>query len=202
MNNLNKTNKSVQKLIKRASSLEASIERIKKVLHKTFRFYDVRLANLTSALQCCKEFREWLNHLVIIEPPFEGVQALYFGLFKSEEGLHLYVIGSMLWDADDPDWACRSDWHPEGRVLTPSIFPEISKVFSEYNLAGYYMALAFTALMIREFTRESVISLLDDKRRTLHIAFGFDDGELFSMGTLHEDGLKPAAAAGKQKRTR
>jgi hypothetical protein len=189
MNELKKISKYVKRLIKRKPGIEDGIMRIKKNLHKTFHFYDVRLVNLASVLDGCREFRDWLNNLIISEPPSDDIVAVYFGLFRSEEGLQMYAAGSKIWSPKDPDWACRSDWRPEGRVLMPGLFKEITKVYSEFNLAGYYRAVAYMVLMILDFSRESMISLLDDKRKAMHVACGFDDGELFNVGVLHDGGL-------------
>jgi hypothetical protein len=83
-------------------------------------------------------------------------------------------------------------------VLAPAVFREITKIFSEFNMAGYYIATAYTVLMVLDFTRESVISLLDDKRKTMRIACGFDDGELFDIGVLQEKGLVSVKEAYRQ----
>jgi hypothetical protein len=141
---------------------------------------------MNSVREGCREFTDWLGKLVISQPPPEGVIAIYFGIFKTDDGLQLYASGSKLWNEEDPDWACRSDWRPEGRVLMPRVFEEITKVFSDYNLAGYYITVTYLILMILDFARHSMISLLDRERRALYVACGFDDGELFNVGVLVE----------------
>lgn len=186
---LNNISKYVKQLIRRRPDVEDGILRIKKTLHQSFRFYDVRLVNREGILNGCREFREWLNQLIISQPPPDDIVAVYFGLFSTEEGLQIYAAGSKIWRENDPDWACRSDWRPEGRVLMPELFREIAKVYSEFNFAGYYISLAYTVLMILDFARESMISLLDDKRKSMYVACGFDDGELFNLGVLLERGV-------------
>ena len=189
MNDLQRISRFVKSLIRRKPGVEEGVRMIKKNLHKSFRFYDVRLVNLEVVLEGCRDFTDWLSRLAVSQPLPEGVAAVYFGLFRSEEGLQLYATGSKLWSANDPDWACRSDWRPEGGVMTPKVFREITKVYSEFNLAGYYIAVAYTVLMMLEFSRKTMVSLLDDKRRALHVACGFDDGELFNVGVMLERGI-------------
>jgi hypothetical protein len=184
-----KINKYIKELVRRRPDIGNGLMGIKKRLHKGFRFYDVRLLNTKVLKRSCDEFREWLESLIISNPPPEGVVALYFGLFTTDDSLQMYATGSKLWSASDPDWACRNDWRPEGRVLVPAVFDEITKVYSEYNMAGNYIALAYTVMMILDFARVSMISPLDSTRKSMHMACGFDDGDLFDVCVLHEGGL-------------
>jgi hypothetical protein len=199
MKQLRIISKHIRHLIKRKPGVEDGIRRIIKTLHGSFRFYDVRLVNRQQILKGCLEFRDWLNQIIISQPPPEDLAAVYFGLFSTEEGLHIYASGSKIWREDDPDWACRSDWRPEGRVLMPELFREITKVYSEYNDAGCYISLAYTVLMILDFARESMVSLLDDKRRSMYIACGFDDGELFNLGVILEGGVISIGEAARRR---
>lgn len=189
MKDLAKINKYIRELIHKRPDVETGLQGIKRRLNKGFRFYDVRLVNTRVLQHACDEFLEWLESLIISNPPPEGVVAMYFGLFATEDSLQMYATGSKLWSPYDPDWACRNDWRPEGRVLVPDVFKEITKMYSEYNMAGYYIALAYTVMMMLHFARVSMISPLDSTRKSMHMACGFDDGDLFDVCVLHEGGL-------------
>lgn len=48
-------------------------------------------------------------------PP--GIVAFNFGLFESEDGYCIYLIGSNAYDEDDDDWACEVDYEPKYKYL-------------------------------------------------------------------------------------
>jgi hypothetical protein len=198
MNDIVKASKYIKSIIRKKPGIEEGVRWIKKRLHNPFRFYDARLVNIKAVAGGCAEFMEWLNELVISQPIPDDVVAVYFGLFRSEDGLRLYATGSKLWNERDPDWACRSDWRPEGGVLAPEVFREITKVYSDYNLAGYFITVSYTLLMILEFARKSMLTLVDDKRRAVYIACGFDDGELYNVGVMLEGGIVSLGEAARR----
>ena len=53
-----------------------------------------------------KQIEDWLLELSHNEVIPENIVALNFGIFESENGYCVYLIGSESYDADDDDWAC------------------------------------------------------------------------------------------------
>ena len=58
------------------------------------------------------DFVNWLNRVSQSSPPPNNVVAYNFGIFESESGYILYLIGSREYDPDDDDWACSEDYVP------------------------------------------------------------------------------------------
>ena len=53
-----------------------------------------------------KQIEDWLLELSHNEVIPENIVALNFGIFESENGYCVYLIGSESYDVDDDDWAC------------------------------------------------------------------------------------------------
>jgi hypothetical protein len=191
MKDLKAANKCIKRLIKSQAGLEDGIAFIIDDLRRVFHFSDVARFNRTTISNAYKQFEEWLNNLIVSETMPLGIVALYFGLRKNDEDLQLYVSGSRQWDLKNQSWADRKDWFPEGRCAELPIYTDVSKILSSHSFVGYYLAIALLAIMIREYTQSSVISLLDDERQALCIACGFEGGSLHAIGDLYDDGLEP-----------
>jgi prepilin-type processing-associated H-X9-DG protein len=117
-------------------------------------------------------------------------------LYDTSSGIVLHVSGAEAWDRKNPDWACRNDWPPVEADIRPAIYADISLMLSQHNYTGYYLAVALLVVMIKEYAASGVISLLDDERQSLCIACGFDDGELYNIGELFDDGMQPLDGPG------
>lgn len=190
MNELKKANKHIAKFIDSGLGVEDGISRVKSDLNNAFHFSDSDKFTRQAIRECYRDFEDWLNALIISDPPPNGIAAFYFGLYESSGTIGLYITGARRWSLNDPDWACDNFYQPEHDHIELVLFREISKVYSEFNHAGLYLAIAMVTMLIREYTRTSIISLLDDKRRVLYIACGFDDGDLYNVGRLSEGGLQ------------
>lgn len=190
MNELKTANKYIKRFIESGLGLEDGMSRIKSDMKKAFHFSDMDRFSRQAFRDCYKEFENWLNTLMISEPPPDGIAAMYFGMFESSGTFGVYVSGSRRWSLKDPDWACDTFYLPKSRPIEMPLFTDISSVFSEFNHAGLYLAITVLSVLIRQYTKSSIISLLDDKRRTLYVACGFDDGDLYNVGKLTDDGLQ------------
>lgn len=196
MNEIRTAGKRIRSLIRGVSGLDDGMAAITEDMRRIYRFSDVGKFNRASISECYRVFEEWLNGLVVSRPMPQGITALYFGLCDTDEGIVLHVSGSCVWDEKDPDWACRSDWLPEEGSIRPAIYRDISMVLSRHSYLGYYLALAVLVVMIKQYVATSMISLLDRERQSLCIACGFDNGELYNVGELFDDGLMPPYESG------
>lgn len=64
-----------------------------------------------------KQIEDWLLELSHNEVIPENIVALNFGIFESENGYCVYLIGSESYDVDDDDWACDVDYEPVDKYL-------------------------------------------------------------------------------------
>lgn len=64
-----------------------------------------------------KQIEDWLLELSSDEVIPENIVALNFGVFESENGYCIYLIGSKNYDASDDDWACDVDYEPVDKYL-------------------------------------------------------------------------------------
>jgi hypothetical protein len=196
MNELASVNRLLSRIVKARPGLEDGFSMILEDLRRSFRFSDVGKFNHAKILECYQTFEDWLNGIIVSQPLYGDITAVYFGMFDTDKGIGLYVIGSKMWKRDNPDWASRHDWFMDDKILWLPVYKDISMALSKHNFAGYYLAVALLTVMIQEYASSSVISLLDVKRRSLHIACGFDDGELYDIGELFEEGI--AAPGGRR----
>jgi hypothetical protein len=170
--------------------VEDGISRIRADLYRVFRFSDEKRFSRQSLRDCYAEFESWLNKLMITEPPPDGVAALFFGLYEEDGKIGISLSGSRRWSLEDPAWACDTWYLPQGGQIEPDVYRDICSAFSEFNQTGLYLSITLLAAMIREYTRKSVISLLDINRSVLYIACGYVDGDLYNVGKLTEAGLQ------------
>lgn len=196
MNELRTANHCIKRLIRNVNGLEDGVQAILSDLRRVYRFSDVAKINAGRIGECYAVFEEWLNTLVVSRPMPPGIVGLYFGLYDTRDGIVLYVSGSSRWHPKDPDWACRNDWFPGDGSISTDIYRDISMMFSQLSYTGYYLAVAILVVMIKEYVSNSVISLLDDERQSLCIACGFDDGMLYNVGELFDDGMAPLDSPG------
>ena len=68
-----------------------------------------------------KQIEDWLLELSHNEVIPENIVALNFGIFESENGYCVYLIGSESYDVDDDDWACDVDYEPVDKYLNEVI---------------------------------------------------------------------------------
>lgn len=196
MNELARTNRIIARFIRARPGLEEGFSLIQQDMRRYFSFSDVGKFNHEKAWESYRAFEDWLNRAIVSQTLYDDIAAVYFGMFDTDQGIGLYVIGSKAWNRDNPDWASRHDWFIDDNILWLPVYKDISMALSKHSFAAYYLAVALLAAMIQEYASSSVISLLDDKRRLLHVACGFDDGELYDVGALVEEGLMPPAGRG------
>ena len=118
---------------------------------------------------------EVINWLRTIEKhdgiPPEDVIAFNFGLFESDQGYMMYLVGGFEYSEEDDDWACIELPKREYRYLR---FPE--QVQSE----SWEEILDLSAMTLKELEKEGTLNktlLMNAKA----ITTGFDDGKLVKI---------------------
>lgn len=64
-----------------------------------------------------KLIEKWILQLCHKESSTNDIVALNFGIFETERGYSLYLIGSKQYDEHDDDWACYVDYEPTSKYL-------------------------------------------------------------------------------------
>jgi len=59
----------------------------------------------------------WIQRISEQEVIPSNIIAFNLGLFKSEEGYCIYMIGSQQYDETDDDWACDDDYEPKEKYF-------------------------------------------------------------------------------------
>jgi hypothetical protein len=116
-----------------------------------------------------QKFNDWLDGIVMTEKPDKDIIAYWFGIFESTSGYETYLIGSKIFDDNDPDWACNVDFVPKNKYLTLTqsgtdwqiILDEVKKYVTDYLQTSIFKN-----------------SFLD---KSIAIACGFDDGDLYRL---------------------
>ena len=112
-----------------------------------------------------KQIEDWLLELSHNEVIPENIVALNFGIFESENGYCVYLIGSESYDVDDDDWACDVDYEPVDKYLNiEGVDVDPDKFLNEV-----------ITILLDIISLEKVSAWL---LRTKYITVGFDDGVL------------------------
>lgn len=112
---------------------------------------------------------EWLFRICETEKPDKSVIAFNFGLFETENGYTIYLIGSKEYDKDNPDWATNSDFEPSLKYypLPPS----------EYRNLKFEEVLDKIKSKLKDFTKtEKFKNSFFAKAKAITV--GFDEGDL------------------------
>lgn len=64
-----------------------------------------------------KKIEDWIKQICYEPFTKENIVALYFGLFETEDGYCLYLVGSSDYDENDDDWACAIEYEPFNKYL-------------------------------------------------------------------------------------
>lgn len=125
-------------------------------------------------------FEKWLLVLLKSEPMPKNINGLDFGLFDGENGrILLYATGSESWDESDSDWACDNDYFPNGRYAAIQLLGQMKKLARD-GMTAYAGALVLVVCFIHTFVQGYKEKLLD-KTKVLHIATGFNVGDLYNV---------------------
>ena len=111
-----------------------------------------------------KQIEDWLLELSHNEVIPENIVALNFGIFESENGYCVYLIGSESYDVDDDDWACDE-------VFTTRDQPFVIECESDWELVETF----FISLVNEYLSSGKYAGKLKEYQA---IGIGFVDGDL------------------------
>ena len=126
-----------------------------------------KLSPLYFGVSVESQIAAWLN--LIDKPAPSDIMALNIGIFETESGYSLYMIGTNSYDANNDDWACNEQFAPDEKYL------EISKSdLKDMDEASFQNVVKNVLEM---YTKDKILnpsSLFYNKVITL----GFDEGNL------------------------
>lgn len=64
-----------------------------------------------------EQLTDWMIRLAEFETPPDDIIAFNFGLFETESGYSIYLIGSKTFASDNDDWATEVDYEPADKYL-------------------------------------------------------------------------------------
>ena len=74
---------------------------------------------MMDSIKLYKEVDVWLRKICLIDYPDKEIAAYYLGLFESNDGVvTAYLVGSMVFDEEDPGWASNEDFIPPNTLKT------------------------------------------------------------------------------------
>jgi len=116
--------------------------------------------------------QEWLFKLCDTEKPDKSIIAYNFGLFETEDGYTIYLIGSKEYDKDDQDWATNNDFEPSIKY-----YPLPT---NEYKDLKWEKVLDKIKSQLKDFTKtDRFKNSFFAKAKA--ITTGFDDGDLVKV---------------------
>ena len=118
------------------------------------------------------EILDWLNNIENIDgmPPVDII-AFNLGLFQSDQGYMMYIVGAFEYTEDDDDWACIEPPKKSNRYL---------KLTQELQSLSWESILDFIKNALYELESERSFDNTILKHATA-ITTGFDDGELIKI---------------------
>ena len=119
-----------------------------------------------------KEFIDWLNNIEKLDgkPPIEVI-AYNFGLFESDKGFMMYIVGAFEYSEEDDDWACIEPPAKPHRYL---------RLPDALQTKPWDLILDYCENLLKDLEKEGSLN-----KTFLHnakaITTGFDDGELVKI---------------------
>jgi hypothetical protein len=118
-------------------------------------------------------FQSWITDIIENERPSESLIAYNFGIFESDKGYIMYLVGSNTYDKNDDGWTAGfGDYTPKDRYLK---LP--GDEFKNLDSEGVQEKIEKT---IKEFLKTEAFknSFLNKAKA---ITTGFDDGDLVRL---------------------
>lgn len=189
MADIYKVDECVMELISELPTIQNGIQIIGEDIRQINPNFDVEEIKKLKVEEGYQQFEGWLNELLQKEKLPPNIIAINFGLFETDENIQLYISGSTEWEQDDSDWACNNDYFPEGRYANINLFKDLYKILSNDFEVGLYLTLGITTLFVNTYATLNPTKLLENKKQALILATGFDDGDLYNIGKLQQEGL-------------
>lgn len=64
-----------------------------------------------------KSIHSWIIRIDESEKIPDSIKAFNFGIFETEDGYQIYLVGATDYDLEDDDWACEEDFIPDEKYL-------------------------------------------------------------------------------------
>lgn len=128
------------------------------------------LLNIKAAKDMKREIAQWLKEINNTTLP-NDIVALNFGIFETEEGYGLYMIGATEYCEDDEDWACEPVAYKSDYLILND--PELKTM----NWEGVLEKIV-------KILHEALFGYVSDGQSLFYgkiITTGFDDGELVRL---------------------
>jgi len=156
--------------------LESMQQQLKQKVRRIVRSFDFESES--------KQFNEWFLALLRDEPPPKKVRALNFGLFETQRGAALYVSGANRYSPDDSDWVLAEDWLPGNRYAPLGRLSALWSPLQQVEAEPWIVSQALVILLVRVFFAQCSAEFQNlSGLKTVHVATGFDDGDLYALRT-------------------
>lgn len=201
MNDTDAVGLCMDELVLAMPRLEDGWSLLNKQLDERFSITDTPLFEYEEFLESYAQFKRWLHSILDETPIPKNIDGIVFSVFESEDGLELYLAGTV--DADEPEneehaWPETVEMFPDGSFAALDIYRDISSLREEHSEAAGYLALALPVVYISEFVSESSEhiemflrkkGILVRHREELLLSIGLDDEKLYPFALLAQNGL-------------
>jgi hypothetical protein len=194
---------SMDELISALPRLEDGWALLKGQLSTRFSVNDTPLFEYEEYVESYGQFKHWMQSVLEEAPIPKSVDGVLFSVFESEDGLELYLAGTV--DADPPDdeeedWSDAVEMFPDASFAALDIYRDISSLHEECPEAAAYLALALPVIYAAEFVGESPEhaelllrrkGILMRHREELILSTGFDEEKPYPFALLTQSGIRP-----------
>lgn len=174
-------------LINKQPNIEEGINILKSHIINNLK---IEWLNNSIVMESYVEFEKWLNHTFETEPLPEGIIAFNFGIFKSKDGIQLYISGSSTWNKENSNWIYNNNYLPEGRYPYITVFEHITTIFEVNKWIAMYLALGICFLFVRTYALNNAENLLTSNTNSIYFSTGFNNENLYNIGKLTRDGFE------------
>jgi hypothetical protein len=117
-------------------------------------------------------FNNWLTRICKNEKPNNSIIAYNFGIFETQTGYMIYLVGSKEFDSKNNDWAANTQFAPQYKYFN---LPT-----NEFDGLNFDMAERKATDMVKNFMKTSTFrnSFFTNAKA---ITIGFDDGDLVRL---------------------
>jgi hypothetical protein len=188
------------KIVRRHATVAAGLKQLLAAQRRAYPEFDWRKIEQLDYAGDAERLFKWLRGVLKTDPLGYDISGLWFGLFDPVYGKKatrgLYVAGSERFDPSDTDneWPVRPEYFPDGRYVSSRVLEslyaasaaareEAEDVAQELD---YTWCLTYAGLWIRQAVVTLDRDLLLGGRSFRGIGFGFDSGDLTTLGILRE----------------
>lgn len=147
--------------------------------------------------QDARRLTQWLSDLFKKEPPPEGINGFWFGLFNPTNlfgtpNCQMYIGGSTAFDpnADSNEWVCQLSWTPKGRYSKSEVLKEMYRSLQPFSddqvsyLGEPFLCHGYLALVVSNWCQGSMRSTLIGNAAIRAVVMGHDSGDFYRIAVL------------------